>query len=155
MPPPVLDLEGNSKNGDTEIDTAAERKAYLALVLEWLQIVETALDRRAIIYTTASFFSKSLRDKDELKKKDDKKRAEGKRLKKDYNHKRMETVAREPTREWLCRLDIDEDGKVDADSIARGSLRGIFANHALSLERQGYDSGDRDSGRRRQRPGGL
>jgi hypothetical protein len=49
----------------------------------------------------------------------------------DYNHERMATIVPEPTREWLYLLKIGNDGKVDADRTARGSLRTIFANHPL------------------------
>jgi hypothetical protein len=49
----------------------------------------------------------------------------------DYNYKRVATVAIEPTREWLYQLKIDEKGRPDQTSIARGSLRDIFANHPI------------------------
>ena len=56
MLPPVLDLEDNGRF-DEVVDTAAERRAYVALAKKWLAIVEEELDRTAIIYTTRSFFN--------------------------------------------------------------------------------------------------
>ena len=56
MLPPVLDMEGNSRF-DESIDTAAERREYVALARKWLEIVEEGLGRSAIIYSTRTFFN--------------------------------------------------------------------------------------------------
>ena len=37
----------------------------------------------------------------------------------------------EPTREWLYRVRLDADGKVLPESVVRGSLRDILANHPV------------------------
>lgn len=59
------------------------------------------------------------------------KQGSGDKLSENYNHERIATVAVEPTREWLYRLEIDNSGSVRKDSVRRGSLRDIFANHPL------------------------
>jgi hypothetical protein len=46
----------SNRRFDEEVDTASERREYLALVLDWLGIVEKELNRQAMIYTTRSFF---------------------------------------------------------------------------------------------------
>lgn len=55
----------------------------------------------------------------------------GDKLSENYNHERITTVVVEPTREWLYRLEIENSGSVRQDSIMRGSLRDIFANHPV------------------------
>jgi hypothetical protein len=74
-----------------------------------------------------SMSRKSMLSLEKLKKK----QSSGEKLSENYNHERIATVAVEPTREWLYRLEIDNDGSVGTDSIRRGSLRDIFANHPV------------------------
>ena len=74
-----------------------------------------------------SMSRKSMLSLEKLKKK----QSSGEKLSENYNHERIATVAVEPTREWLYRLKIDNDGSVGMDSIRRGSLRDIFANHPV------------------------
>lgn len=54
MLPPTLDLEDNRY--DEPIRTASDKRKYLSMVNEWLEIVEKRLGRNAIIYTRANFF---------------------------------------------------------------------------------------------------
>jgi len=87
--------------------------------------------KRFWVIGSHSLKRKSVKGPEKLKTKDEKKREKGKRLARDYNHERMATVVPEPTREWLYVLKIKDNGKVDKDSIARASLRTIFANHPI------------------------
>jgi hypothetical protein len=70
---------------------------------------------------------KSMLSLDKLKQK----QSSGDKLSENYNRERIATVAVEPTREWLYRLEIDNNGSVRRDSIRRGSMRDIFANHPV------------------------
>ncbi|MGD8590128.1 MAG: DUF3616 domain-containing protein [Chromatiales bacterium] len=74
---------------------------------------------------------KSLKTVEELKKKQQERQQDGKELSEHYNRKRIETVELEPTRGWLYRVKINNQGKVEQDSIQRGTLRNIFANHSV------------------------
>ncbi len=74
-----------------------------------------------------SMSRKSMLSLDKLKEK----QRSGDKLSGNYNHDRIATVAVEPTREWLYRLEIDNSGSVRRGSIRRGSLRDIFANHPV------------------------
>ena len=74
-----------------------------------------------------SMSRKSMLSLEKLKKK----QSSGDKLSGNYNHERIATVAVEPTREWLYRLEIDNSGSVRRDFIRRGSLRDIFANHPV------------------------
>ncbi len=74
---------------------------------------------------------KSIKNPKELEKKAEKKEKKGDKLSKNYNHDRISTVAVEPTREWLYRLEIENSGFTKQDTIRRGSLRDIFANHPV------------------------
>ena len=76
-----------------------------------------------------SMSRKSMLNPERLKQKQ--KQGSGEKLSGKYNHERIATVAVEPTREWLYRLKITDSGSVRQDSIRRGSLRDIFANHPV------------------------
>ena len=76
-----------------------------------------------------SMSRKSMLNPERLKQKQ--KQGSGEKLSANYNHERIATVAVEPTREWLYRLEITDSGSVRQDSIRRGSLRDIFANHPV------------------------
>lgn len=84
-------------------------------------------DDRFWVIGSHSMKRKSLKTVEELKEK----RQDGKEPGKHYNRDRMETVAVEPSREWLYRLTIKSNGEVKRDSIRRGTLRNIFANHPV------------------------
>ena len=77
---------------------------------------------------------KSIKDPATLKKKDKKKRKKGKRLEDNYNHQRLEEAGPEPARDVIYRLSVDDQGKVDPDSVRHGSLRPILDVHPI-LER--------------------
>jgi hypothetical protein len=74
-----------------------------------------------------SMSRKSMLNPERLKQK----QGSGDKLNENYNHERIATVAVEPTREWLYRLEITDSGSVRQGSIRRGSLRDIFANHPV------------------------
>ena len=78
-----------------------------------------------------SMSRKSMLSPERLKQKQKQKQGNGEKLGEKYNHERIATVVVEPTREWLYRLEIDNNGSVRRDSIRRGSLRDIFANHPV------------------------
>jgi hypothetical protein len=78
-----------------------------------------------------SMSRKSMLSLEKLKEKLKEKQSSGDKLSENYNHERIATVAVEPTREWLYRLEIGNNGSVRRDSIRRGSLRDIFANHPV------------------------
>ena len=78
-----------------------------------------------------SMSRKSMLNPERLKQKQKQKQGSGEKLSGNYNHERIATVAVEPTREWLYRLHIDNSGAVRRDSVRRGSLRDIFANHPV------------------------
>ncbi|MCP3892571.1 MAG: DUF3616 domain-containing protein [Desulfobulbaceae bacterium] len=78
-----------------------------------------------------SLSRKSIRTPQELKGKADKKKKNGKSLSRSYNRDRFETIKVEPSREWLYRLEVKDNGAVERGTIVRGSLRDIFANHPV------------------------
>lgn len=78
-----------------------------------------------------SMSRKSMLTPERLKQKQEQKQGSGNKLSANYNHERIATVAVEPTREWLYRLEIDNNGSVRQNFIRRGSLRDIFANHPV------------------------
>ncbi len=74
---------------------------------------------------------KSVLNPEKLKKKAKEKEKKGDKLSENYNHDRILKVAIEPTREWLYRLETENNGVVKRNSIRRGSLRDILANHPV------------------------
>ncbi len=78
-----------------------------------------------------SLSRKSIRTPKKLKEKAEKKEKKGESLSRSYNRDRFETIKVEPSREWLYRLKVKDDASIERDTIVRGSLRDIVANHPV------------------------
>ena len=109
-------------------------EGHFALAYEETELdIEGVAGRGSEIWIIGSHAMKRklMKTKKEIKKLAKKREKDGRTLDADYNHKRLSTVAVEPTREWLYRVRLDADGKVLPESVVRGSLRDILANHSV------------------------
>jgi len=120
------------KTGKTKFALVDEGNIPLASGETELDVEGIARDKDFTwVIGSHSMKRKSMQSPEELKEKARKEEKKGDKLSEDYNHDRIATVAVEPTREWLYRLEIGNNGSAKQNSIRRGSLRDIFANHPV------------------------